>query len=420
MFVENIKLALTALAANKMRTLLTMLGIIIGIASVIAIMTVGDAMNNSMLDSMGDMGINNVSVFISEKMQEDGSYSDRKMKDSDYFDVDFIESLKEKFKGKIEGVSLKQELGSVKVTDKKNYANINLKGVNRTAFKQTKAKIIAGRNLNSDDYVNGNSVVIVSDRYVNNIFDGDAEKALGQNVEVVLGSNYYSYVIVGVYEYQDRAGGFSAGGSQKDLETEAYIPIVKAMHQKRENQHFSDFDVVAASGQDPDELSMKLQEWINSSKYKDNDAYESYCYSMKADVEQMKGMVSMLQYAFMGVGAISLLVGGIGVMNIMIVSITERTREIGTRKALGATNGYIRLQFITEAVVVCAAGGIIGILLGMGLGAVITKVIHSHGMASPLGILCCVAFSMVFGVFFGYYPANRAAKLNPIEALRYE
>lgn len=117
---------------------------------------------------------------------------------------------------------------------------------------------------------------------------------------------------------------------------------------------------------------------------------------------------------------ISLLVGGIGVMNIMLVSITERTREIGTRKALGATNGSIRLQFIMESVVICLLGGAMGIILGLTLGSVATKMLGYAAKASVASIVFSVVFSIFIGVFFGYYPANKAAKLNPIEALRYE
>ncbi len=422
MVLENIKLALTALAANKLRTLLTMLGIIIGIASVIAIMTVGNAMNNNMQDSMNDLGINNVTVFLTTKTDDnnESSYNVRKIKDSDYFSLELLNELKEKYKGKIDGVSLKQEIGSMKVKDKKKYANITLLGVNRTAFNQSKVKIMAGRSLNSDDYVNATNVVLVSDKYVDSIYDGDTESALGKPLEVVIGNNYYTYTIVGVYEYQEKTGMFSVGGSVKDIQTEAYVPVLTAMHQNKDNKHIEEFEVVVSAGEDPDATAEELREWLNGVKYKNNDAYEAYVYSLKAEAEQVQGMLNTLRFAFMGIGAISLLVGGIGVMNIMIVSVTERTREIGTRKALGATNGYIRLQFITEAVVVCALGGIIGIILGLGMGIGVSSLLQCKGMPSVSGIVGCVLFSMAFGVFFGYYPANKAAKLNPIEALRYE
>lgn len=134
----------------------------------------------------------------------------------------------------------------------------------------------------------------------------------------------------------------------------------------------------------------------------------------------MTEMLDTISIAISIIAGISLLVGGIGVMNIMLVSITERTREIGTRKALGATNGSIRLQFIMESIVICLLGGFIGIILGLVLGAIVVEVMGYAASPSVGGIIFAVSFSIFIGVFFGYYPANKAAKLNPIDALRYE
>ena len=131
-------------------------------------------------------------------------------------------------------------------------------------------------------------------------------------------------------------------------------------------------------------------------------------------------MISTISMAIAVIAGISLLVGGIGVMNIMLVSITERTREIGTRKALGATNNSIRIQFIVESIVICIIGGIIGIILGVGIASIATNLLGFAVKPSVDGIVLSVTFSIFIGVFFGYYPANKAAKLNPIEALRYE
>jgi putative ABC transport system permease protein len=142
--------------------------------------------------------------------------------------------------------------------------------------------------------------------------------------------------------------------------------------------------------------------------------------SMQSMVDTMSSMLDTLKLAISSIAAIALLVGGIGVMNIMLVSITERTREIGTRKALGANNTNIRIQFITESALICLIGGIIGVIFGTILGMVVASVMGYPGSASIVNILVAVGFSLAIGVFFGYYPANKAAKLDPIEALRYE
>ncbi len=425
MLLENVKLALAGLLANKMRTFLTMLGIIIGIASVIAIMTVGDAMNKSVMGSMGDMGVNNISVYVMQKMGEDYDYSEdtyvREMKDKDYFSQDMIDDMSEHFSDRIDGVALKKTVGDVKVESGKKYANISIEGVNNVALKQTKVKLIAGRGFSENEQKESRKVVIVSDRYVNNILGGDYKAALGQSVEAVIDNKYYNYTIIGVYEYSEsKSGAMRAGVSQKDVKTSAYVPLQTAIIQLREKQQYDELEVVAKAGVDQGTLSSDIQNYMNAKYYKENDTYESYAYSMKEEIKSMESMLNTQTYAFAAIGAISLLVGGIGVMNIMIVSITERTREIGTRKALGATNGCIRLQFITEAVVVCLIGGILGVIVGMVFGIMASKMMGYSGTASVGGIIFCVLFSMAFGVFFGYYPANKAAKLNPIEALRYE
>ena len=142
--------------------------------------------------------------------------------------------------------------------------------------------------------------------------------------------------------------------------------------------------------------------------------------SMESITEQMDNMMSTINTALSVIAGISLLVGGIGVMNIMLVSVTERTREIGTRKALGATNGNIRMQFVVESVIICLVGGIIGIILGALLGYWGSSLLGAPAMPTVSSILLAAGFATAIGIFFGYYPANKAAKMDPIEALRYE
>ena len=178
--------------------------------------------------------------------------------------------------------------------------------------------------------------------------------------------------------------------------------------------------VTSAQVENVADLATEIEDFFNNDFYKTNEKYEVSTTTMSTMTDSMNEMIQTVSIAIAFIAGISLLVGGIGVMNIMLVSITERTREIGTRKALGAKNSSIRLQFITESVILCLVGGIFGIMLGFGLGATAASVM-GYGAAVPIAaILIAVAFSMIIGVFFGYYPANKAAKLNPIEALRYE
>ena len=422
---ENIMLALSGLKANKMRALLTMLGIIIGIASVIAIMTVGNSLSTSITTSMQDMGANDLTVGVKQKSTSQevtrdgmrfGAGKGRSMSEEDYITEEMLTAYEQTYAENIKCISLTESVGSAVAEDGEAYANISITGVNDGFLEANDLTLLAGRSLTERDQEEGRKVVLVSDKLVSNLFDGDAAKAVGSTIEAAVGSRYYTYTIVGVYEYEDSA--FSSD-SEYDTTTDVYLPLLTAKNQTHATDGYSQLTVVSATGTDTETFLEETENFFNR-YYSRNEYYEVSVTSMESMLSSMTSMLTTVSLAIAVIAGISLLVGGIGVMNIMLVSITERTREIGTRKALGATNGSIRLQFIMESVVICLLGGAIGIILGLTLGSIATKMLGYAAKASVVSIVFSVVFSIFIGVFFGYYPANKAAKLNPIEALRYE
>jgi putative ABC transport system permease protein len=424
---ENIRLALSSLKANKMRALLTMLGIIIGIASVIAIMTVGNSMTATVTDSMASMGANNITVGLQQKSEEEevtqegmrfeGAGSMKMPDEDDYFTNEMLENYCETYADSITAISAYESVGSGQIIDGGLYANISMMGCSTGYFLANDVEIAQGRFFNDRETEDEAKVAIISDKAVNNMFDGDTDAAIGSIVQVNVGDKYYNFTIVGIYEYEESAFGFSSS-SEKDITTTMYIPLRTAM-ELTHNTGYQQFTVVTASGVDSDEFAATTEKFFNT-YYRNNRNFEVSAYSMASLVDTLSEMLSTITTAIAVIAGIALLVGGIGVMNIMLVSITERTREIGTRKALGAPNSSIRVQFIVESIVICVIGGIIGIILGILLGTAASSLLGTSAKPSIESILISLTFSMAIGVFFGYYPANKAAKMDPIEALRYE
>ena len=427
LILENIRMAFQALFANKMRSFLTMLGIIIGIGSVIAIMTVSASLTTAISDSFQEMGANNITVGIKQKteneeVRENGmrfgtSGRSASIEEEDRITDAMLEELKEKFADRIDAVAVSEDVGSATVENRNASANISLTGVNIDYFVQSQLTLLAGRRITQEDMDGKKRVVMVSDKVVEAVFDGDNAAALHQGISVNLDGTYVTYYVVGVYEYEENSNFTSA--SDDDIVTTAYIPLTTGKEQIHADEGYTQFTVVTAAGiSDVSGFADEIAACMGT-YYKNNETYELRTTTMESVTDSMNEMIQTVSIAIAFIAGISLLVGGIGVMNIMLVSITERTKEIGTRKALGAKNSSIRLQFIVESVILCLVGGVFGIILGLVSGAVMAEKL-GYSATAPLGaVILAVLFSMGIGVFFGYYPAGKAAKLNPIDALRY-
>lgn len=417
--LENIRLGLDSLLANKVRAFLTMLGIIIGIASVIGILTVGTAMSNSVNSSLNSFGGSNLFVYLSSKSDSFGGSTD----DEDLINLEQINALKDKLGTKAKAVTFSLSGGSGQIKDKRNYANVSLEGVGEGNQYVDNLKILKGRYITEADVSSESNVAVVSDKFVNNMFSGDLSKALGKTVVYYDGfeDNVESFKIVGIYRYEVQGGMFGGGAStsEKELSTPVYIPHPIAHNLTGEKYLFFNISVTAQNSELVESVEKGIKDYFDN-VYKNNELWEVTVQSTKKILEEVESVTNNIRLAIAVIAGISLLVGGIGVMNIMLVSVTERTREIGIRKALGATNSDIRLQFIIESMIVCLIGGAIGVLIGGSFGYMAGIFLNSPTYPSIGSIIFSVGFSMSIGLFFGYYPANKAAKLNPIDALRYE
>ena len=420
-FKENITLALNGLRSNKMRALLTMLGIVIGISSVITIVTVGQAMTSSVTGVLNDLGANSIYLTLRDKPDEYGNTDwSRPWSDDDFITDEMIAQYNEAFSGKIEAWATSVGVGSGQAMNGRNEANGDVVGTNAGAIKIQNVDIVAGHFLNNKEVSGAKNVAVISDRFVSDLFPGiTPQQALGQEIKMRLPQGMHTFTVVGVYHYEITGVMANIAG---DTTSTVFIPITVAntINPNSIEGYYSIQIKAASSVTDTKLFAKQSEDFFNSRFYRSNNYVDVSAESMDSMISQMTEMMGTMSIAIGIIAGISLLVGGIGVMNIMLVSVTERTREIGTRKALGAKNLDIRIQFIVESMIICLIGGVIGIILGTTFGRLGSSVLGFAGWPSVSVVIIAVSFSMAIGVFFGYYPANKAAKLDPIEALRYE
>lgn len=343
--------------------------------------------------------------------------SSEQITEDDFISKELIETYYQKYKDKIYAISVANSLGDSQITKGKDYANVSVTGVNTGYLVASDLELVAGNYFTTRDFDEGRNVALISDKIVKNVFNDDAEKAIGQEVEVEVNGKALKYTVMGVYKYEAQTMADTMLSDQA-LSTGMYVPLV-SVNNITHTEGYQYFSVIANSDVNTDDFVNETKRFFEG-YYRNNRSFEVSAFTLESMVSMMSEMMSTITLAVSIVAAIALLVGGIGVMNIMLVSITERTREIGTRKALGATNTSIRIQFIVEAVIICLVGGILGIITGIIMGDIGASLMGYPAVPSVKSIVISLTFSMIIGVFFGYYPANKAAKMNPIDALRYE
>jgi putative ABC transport system permease protein len=403
MLLENMSMAIHAIKANKMRSFLTMLGIIIGIGSVIAIVSIGDSMRYMISNIYKNVGTNMASVYI---WPADGS----EMRQSDYFTLDELDRIHEVFGDEISYIDSDASV-TTEALFGRNKVKYMLEGIKSNFPQVYKIHLIYGRNLNRADVKGRKKNVVLEAEGAKALFG--TENAIGKVFRTTINGETDDYHVVGVYRLE-------MSPLQKMLSInkryeEGYISnSILTLPE----EPFFDFRIYGKKEINMKLLSSQLTDYLARTKHRTK--ADINFDSMEKEQGQVDNVMGKLSLAVGGIAAISLLVGGIGIMNIMLVSVTERTREIGIRKSLGAKTNDILIQFLTESAILSAIGGILGITIGAGLVYLGGAMLSLSVVVRPTVVILAVGFSALVGAFFGIYPASKAAKADPIDALRYE
>uniref|UniRef100_UPI004025822D ABC transporter permease n=1 Tax=Megasphaera micronuciformis TaxID=187326 RepID=UPI004025822D len=404
LFKESVAIALTALLSNKLRSILTMLGIIIGIAAVIVMISIGMGVRKNITDSIASLGSNMLIVTpnsSNSRGMRAAAGSGKKLK------LDDATAIKKRIKN-IDYVAPTVSASYQVVNGNENW-NTSVYGVTPEYLQIRSLTVTSGSFISQADLDSRNRVAVIGSTVAGNLYG--SENPVGKNIRV----NNQPFKVIGVLEKKGQA---SMGGDQDDV---VLVPLTTAQERLMGITYIRSINIQVSSSDKIDEVQDQVGTLLRQRHHLGISKEDDFTINnMTSLMETMNSTTATLTLFLGSVAAISLLVGGIGIMNIMIVSVTERTREIGIRKALGATYRTIMTQFLIEAVIIGLIGGILGIALGISLVEVFKKFAEVPPVITLAPILISFTFSVGIGLFFGIYPARKAARLDPIEALRYE
>ena len=394
MIFQSFKMAIKSIAGNKMRAVLTMLGIIIGVMALVILVSLVSGATSSVTDTVSSLGSDMLTVSISDDKNDPVTLEDLE----EWTARDEI--------GKAAPVAQESVTGKYGTTTE----NVTLYGTTSAYFDIEDLQLQLGRSLKTTDLENHNTVCVISQTTATELVG--YTDCIGDEISL----NGMKFRIVGVLEEDESLTASLMGESY-----EAYIPYTTLVRlSTTTTEKITSFYMTAGENYSMDEAEAAMDEILYERFDADDDAYTII--SSDAMEEAMSSITSILTILLGGIAAISLIVGGIGIMNIMLVTVTERTREIGIRKAIGATRGAILLQFLIEAVVLCMMGCLVGIFLSWCILKVAAVIVSSLSLSFDMNfnvVMIAVIFCFMIGVVFGLYPANKAAKMKPIDALRY-
>ena len=403
LFKECFGMAVNALLANKLRSLLTMLGIIIGVGAVIAMVSIGMGVRTSVADSFASLG-SNMLIIMPGSTNHGGvrgaAGSRKSLKDDD------AKAIESKIKG-IDYVSPTVSSSYQVVNGNLNW-NTSVEGVTPELMQIRALKVENGSFISASDMNKRSRVAVIGPTVAANLFG--AENPVGQNIRI----NNQPFKVIGI----TASKGQSIGQDQDDV---IYIPLTTAQERMLAITHIHSVNIQVSSPEKMDQVQAEIENLLRQRHHIRAGMEDDFTVrNMTSLMESFTENTNMITLLLGSIASISLLVGGIGIMNIMMVSVTERTREIGIRKALGATSSNVLMQFMIESMVIGIVGGVIGIASGI----LLSKAIGAFGGLTTtvdiLPVLVSFSFAVGIGLFFGIYPARKAARLDPIDALRYE